>query len=107
MARPRNLASDTPGLPGAVPEGFHYRNRKYSYGKLSTKYPSPGASHPPKRLNRPLQQQDRTTLGRADSKRVGIQVKLAPHGTNYKNLLERRPPQLQEHSSRPHLTSMN
>jgi hypothetical protein len=87
-ARPRNSARDTPGLPRAALGGFHYRNCRYPYGQLCTKYPSPRDSHPLKRRHRPLQRQDKTAPGRTDSKSLSKKVKPGPHGTDSKNLLE-------------------
>jgi hypothetical protein len=106
MPQPHNPAQDTPKLPGAALGGFHYWNRRYPYGQLSTKYPNLGASHPPEKRH-PLQWQDKTAHGETDSKSLSGQVKLAPHGTDSKNLLERHPPQHQEHSRSPQPTFTN
>jgi hypothetical protein len=96
MAQPRNPARDTPRLPRATPGGFHYWNYRYMYGQLSTKYPSPGSSHPLERHHRRLQRQDNTMPGRTDSKSISSQVKPEAHDTDFKNLLESHPPQHQE-----------
>jgi hypothetical protein len=46
MTQPQNLARDTPGLPGATPRGFQYRDYRYPDSQHHQKYPSPEASHP-------------------------------------------------------------
>jgi hypothetical protein len=97
MTQPHNLARDRPGLPVATPGGGA-SSTGHLDGQLPINYLRLEGFISPERRHCPLQQRDKTTSGRTDYKNLSSQVKLAPHNTNSKNLLECRPPQCQEHS---------
>jgi hypothetical protein len=98
MTHPRYPARDMPRLlevtPGGLPEPGLQVPRTIN---TATNTQAWGLHIARKRCHHPSQRQDNTTRGRIDSKSLSSQVKLAPHGTGSKNLLEHYPPQRPEH----------